>query len=94
MKKINPASPGVLVSDMMGATITWNGNRNTMTAGTLKTAMFNINSQYYRIHTSPMFLRTDGVSNLNGQHILVGERFTPLYIKKEAIIYESTAKIA
>ena len=94
MKKINSASPGVLVSDMMGATITWNGNRNTMTAGTLKTAMFNINSQYYRIHTSPMFLRTDGVSNLSGQHILVGERFTPLYIKKQAIIYEATTTIA
>jgi hypothetical protein len=91
MKAINPASPGVLMSKYMGATVTWNGNRNTITAGTLKGAIFNINPQYYRIHTSPMFIRTDGVSNLSGQHYMIGERFTPVYINKAAILYEATA---
>jgi hypothetical protein len=94
MKAINPASPGVLMSKYIGCTVTWNGNRNTITGGTTKAALFNMNSQYYRIHTSPAFMRTDGVSNLSGQHFLVGERFTPVYINKAAILYEATVTIA
>jgi hypothetical protein len=89
MKEIHPASPGVLLNRFLGATITWNGNRNTVTETTDLCALFNINPQYYRIHTSPAFLRTDGVSNISGQHFLIGERFTPVYINKAAIIYEA-----
>lgn len=91
MTKINKASPGVLMSKYLGCTVTWNGNRNTITAGTVKGALFNINSQYYRIHTSPAFMRSDGVSNISGQHFMIGERFTPVYINKAAILYEATA---
>lgn len=89
MRSINPASPGVLLNRFLGATITWNGNRHTVTETTDLCALFNINSQYYRIHTSPMFVRSDGVSNISGVHYMIGERFTPVYVNKAAIIYEA-----
>ena len=89
MKAIHPDSPGVILNRFLGATITWNGNRNTVTEATDQAALFNINPQYYRIHTSPMFMRSDGISPLSGQHFMIGERFTPVYINKAAIIYEA-----
>ncbi len=89
MTAINAASPGVLLNRFLGATITWNGNRNTVTEATDLAALFNINSEYYRIHTSPFFIRSDGISQLKGQHFLIGERFTPVYINKAAILYEA-----
>jgi hypothetical protein len=95
MREIHPASPGVIQSKFLTCTIADDGGlRHTVTAGTSNACLFNINPQYYRIHTSPMFTRTDGLSSLNGQHFIVGERFTPVYIKKEAIIYEDAVTIA
>jgi hypothetical protein len=92
MREINAASPGVIASKYLTATVTRDHpGLYTITAGSNNAALFNINPQYYRIHTSPIELRSDPVSKLNGLHIQRVERFRPVFIKKEAIIYEDAA---
>jgi hypothetical protein len=94
-QEINSASPGVIMSKYLTATVAREyPGQYTITAGTGNAALFNINPQYYRIHTSPVEIRSDPVSKLSGLHYQLVQRFRPVYIKKEAIIYEDAATIS
>lgn len=94
MTKIHPASPGVILSNELTATVARSApGKYTVTAGTGNTCLFNINSQYYRIHTSEAQIRSDPVSQLDGLHMQLVQRFRPVFVKKEAIIYEDAATI-
>jgi hypothetical protein len=95
MKAINAASPGVLMSKYLTATVSrdYPGDY-AITGGTGNVCLFNINPQYYRIHTSPIEVRSDPISKLSGLHIQLVQRFRPVYIKPEAIIYEDAATIS
>ena len=89
MKKVHPASPGVILSKYLTSTVTRSApGLYSITAGTGNACLFNINPNYYRIHTSPIQIRSDPVSQLNGLHMQMVQRFRPVFIKKEAIIYE------
>ena len=95
MTKIHPASPGVILSNELTATVTRSApGKYTVTAGTGNACLFNINSQYYRIHTSPVQIRSDPVSQLNGLHMQLVQRFRPVFVEKKAIIYEDAATIS
>jgi len=95
MTKIHPASPGVILSNELTATVARSApGKYTVTAGTGNACLFNINSQYYRIHTSEVQIRSDPVSQLDGLHMQLVQRFRPVFIKKEAIIYEGAATIS
>jgi hypothetical protein len=95
MKEIHPASPGVIMSKYLTATVARDHpGLYTITAGSNNAALFNINPQYYRIHTSPIEIRSDPVSKLNGLHMQMVQRFRPVFIKKEAIIYEDAVTTA
>ena len=95
MTKINAASPGVILSNELTATVTRAApGKYTVAAGTGNACLFNINSQYYRIHTSPVQIRSDPVSQLDGLHMQLVQRFRPVFLKKEAIIYEDAATIS
>lgn len=96
MREINAQSPGVIMSNELGAAYTkWGtgAGKYTRTLSTDVAAVYNINPQYYRIHTSPVVVRSK-MDPISGYHYRVLERFRPVYIKKEAIIYESDTTIA
>lgn len=89
MTKINSASPGVILSNELTATVTRAAPGSyTVTAGTGNACLFAINSQYNRIHTSPVQIRSDPVSQLNGLHMQLVQRFVPIFVEQAAIIYE------
>ena len=95
MREINASSPGVIVSKYLTATVSRDHPGSyTITAGSNNACLFNINPQYYRIHTSPIELREDPVSKLHGKHYQLVQRFRPVFIKKEAIIYEDAVTTA
>lgn len=92
MTEINPASPGVLQSKYLTSTVARAApGKYTITAGSNNACLFNINPNYYAIHTSPIQIRSDPVSQLGGLHMQLVQRFRPVFMKKEAIIYEDAA---
>jgi hypothetical protein len=95
MTEINAASPGVIMSKYLTATVARSApGLYTITAGSNNACLFNINPNYYRIHASVVQIRADPVSQLSGLHMQLVERFRPVFIKKEAIIYEDAATTA
>lgn len=93
---INSASPGVIMSPDLVATWTkWGtaAGKYTRTLSTDQACLYNINPQYYRIHTSPVVVRSKQ-DPLTGYHYRILERFRPVYIKSEAIIFESNTTTA
>jgi hypothetical protein len=94
MRGINSSSVGVILSKYLTATVTrdYPGDY-AVTGGTGNACLFNLNSQYYRIHESPIGVRST-YDDISGLHIQFLQRFRPVYIKKEAIIYEDACTIA
>lgn len=88
MREINSASPGVIPSKFLTATVARAGpGKFTITAGSKNACLFNINPQYYRIHASPITTRS-ALHEIQGLHVQQLERWRTVFIKKEAIIYE------
>ena len=91
MRGINAASPGVIMSKYLTATVARDHPGSyTITAGSDTACLFNINPQYFRIHTSDPQIRETTVDiPIHGKHFQIVQRYRPVYIKKEAIIYEA-----
>jgi len=92
MRGINAKSPGVIMSKYLTATVARDHPGSyTITAGTDKACLYNINPQYYRIHTSePQIRETTSDIPIHGKHFQIVQRFRPIYIEPLAIIYEAT----
>lgn len=91
MRGINAKSPGVVMSKYLDCTVVRDHPGSyTITAGSDVAALYNINPQYYRIHTStPDIRETTADISVHGKHYQIVQRYRPIYIKKEAIIFEA-----
>lgn len=93
MRGVNPASPGVISSKFLDATITIAAGKKTCVTASSKACLFAKNENYYFIDTSPLQVRSDGVSQLSGLTANYVERYRPVYRDKTAIIYEGAVKV-
>lgn len=93
MKEINPASPGVINSKYLTATVVRSGpGKYAVTAGTSNACLYAIDPQFYRIHASVVDPRS-AMHPITGLHAQLVERWRAVYIEKKAIIYEDAVTI-
>ncbi len=94
MREINSASPGVISSKYLTATVTRSGpGQYTITAGTSNACLYAISPQFYRIHASVAEVRS-AMHPIQGLHSQLVERYRPVYIEQAAIIYEDAVTVA
>lgn len=94
IRRINPNSE-ILVTKYLGGTLArGDAGKMTFTAGTTNGCLFVKNPQYYKLETSMLEPRTDGVSKVKGLYTKWVERFLPVFYKKEAIIYMGTLAVS
>lgn len=95
LNKHGGAGSGLIMSKYLGGTSTKNAKKDpAVTAGTTNACLYAVSTQFYEIIASPIDIRSDGISKVNGLDYQFLERFIPVYKEKKGIIYSGTVVTA